>query len=429
MIHFKTSLWAMLLCFIVISTIVIPIGLTNAQGENTFVYIGFEEGNAGESVPNWNNTHPSPGTISDFIYRSDAGTFEVYRGDLSGSYTGPFFNDYELYTHRLNKSYTDDIAFVAEMTQPSTANDAIIFGLSDESKQNHTNLWLNLWIEPINNTIRISESGANTTIPLNMSNSGREWIEVTVFNMDFDDDTFSISATSDNDSVAIGNLQAQTDIDSYQNLFIGDMGSGDPIHYDHIRIGELTGSLELSTNKCIAFGDTQQVYANHINLNNQKTDVTASTDIFTSNSSLISINPDNTITAHDIPGIATISADYQGLSAEINVTSANSQLQYIHILPSDCWFHAALELGEENTFHGLGSSVQWLWAIVVIGSIFSNRFRSAWIGIGTIIIGTIFIWVLGNISLGVMLSGIVGGLTIGLTLLDTGKITYVGDKL
>lgn len=147
-------------------------------------------------------------------------------------------------------------------------------------------------------------------------------------------------------------------------------------------------------------------------------DVTASSNVTSSNSSVIAVNESAAeLESFGLVGRVVITAEYNSETVTQNVTTGPRNLSNIGIMPPEQWPCSFLECDEnpsggENP-HNIGSPMQWLWLIIVI-MVAATRFaENPWAGVGTGIVFSILVWVLEYIDLGSVLVTVFSGLLIG----------------
>jgi len=199
---------------------------------------------------------------------------------------------------------------------------------------------------------------------------------------------------------------------------------------------EQTYSLELEVNAWMPFNSTQDytVLLNETNTTTGKsniTDVTANANVTVYNVTNTSNfdspiatenNSTDQIESYDKTGQVIVNATYDGkkLDNASNVTVGKRNLTNIGIMPPEQWPCSFLGCdsapgGGENP-HNIGSPMQWTLLIIVLMVAFTRMFENPWAGIGTGIVSSVLIWVLGYIALGIMLSTVFSGIMLGLVM-------------
>ena len=192
-------------------------------------------------------------------------------------------------------------------------------------------------------------------------------------------------------------------------------------------------SLELEIDSWMPF-DSQQDYTVILNQTNTTsgdtnlTDVTADANVTIYNISNTSTfnepiatvnNTTDTIRSYNETGVVAVNATYDGntVANASNLTVGNRNLSNIGIMPPEEWVCSFLICDENpsggDNPHNIGSSMQWLLLIIVIMVAATRFVENPWAGVGTGIIFSILVWVLGFIDLGSVLVTVFSGLLIG----------------
>jgi len=136
-------------------------------------------------------------------------------------------------------------------------------------------------------------------------------------------------------------------------------------------------------------------------------DVTQNSSIISSNTNIIIIKKAKGIIAstsnRSRQGVVKITASYNNKTVSQNVTVANRTIDNIGIMPPSQYIGAFLGLDEPGTTAGIGSSIEWLYLAIALGAFVSWQSRNEWLGTGALMSLTIVFWIMGHVSLGVVL--------------------------
>jgi hypothetical protein len=251
----------------------------------------------------------------------------------------------------------------------------------------------------------------------------------------------------DLDNGSLVNVYKPTDeipIQSYRirqgNLIVAnstDIGLSGEV--DETYVSPTTSNITLEIDAWMGLESSQpyRVYLNETNRTTGKstiTDVTADANVtiynITNTSGLSGPiatvnNSSDTIESYNQTGVVAVNATWNGetLNQSENLTVGDRNLSNIGIMPPSqypCSFLGCDEApdGGDNP-HNIGSSMQWLWLIIVVMVAGARFAENPWAGVGAGIMFSILVWVLGYIDLGATLVTVFSGLLIGAAMART----------
>lgn len=139
------------------------------------------------------------------------------------------------------------------------------------------------------------------------------------------------------------------------------------------------------------------------------------------NTSILTVdNSTDTITAVGT-GTANVTFEYDGNTDTVEILVAPATLANFEHLPSSKWVGAALGINDEQATYGIGSSIQWLFFIVLIGGAAGSISRNPWVAIGSMLFLEILVWQIGFISLGFVLASLFMAIFLGFMMLGVPK--------
>ena len=150
--------------------------------------------------------------------------------------------------------------------------------------------------------------------------------------------------------------------------------------------------------------------------------VTEQANLSSDNTNVISIdNQNNELVATDNRSVAdrvNITAEYTTSDGTVyqttkNVTVANNTIENIGIMPGSQFIGAFLNIGK-----GLGTEIQWLFLIITFGAVMARLSRNEWIGLGAISMSLIITWLMGYVSVGIMMISLLFAIAMALILID-----------
>lgn len=196
--------------------------------------------------------------------------------------------------------------------------------------------------------------------------------------------------------------------------------NGGSIHYDEYKIDTSEPvNIELDIQKYMEHGTTQKYKVTDTETNS---DVTNNATVVSSNTTVVSINDStNQLIAtsnENISDIVEITATYEGQSVSKNVTVATRTIDNIGIMPPSLFVPAFFGIDDDTAKWGIGSDIQWLFLVMLIGSLIGGVSKNSWLSIGVIIFLQIITWILGYTDLGTLLATLFFGIALGISLLD-----------
>lgn len=161
--------------------------------------------------------------------------------------------------------------------------------------------------------------------------------------------------------------------------------------------------------------------------------VTDQTNITSGNTSIVTVNQSrNILIATDNRSInarvditATFTDDNQTFTDIETITVANLTIDNIDIMPGTQFFNAFMSTGAEGNSFGMGSDIQWLFLVIILGATVGLVSKNEWAGLGSMNMALIIFWIMGNISVGITISGVLFSIAMSLVLLDIPSRTNV----
>lgn len=188
--------------------------------------------------------------------------------------------------------------------------------------------------------------------------------------------------------------------------------------------------FNLHVNGYMKHGSTQPyrvTYTNVTGYNIIPKDVTNQATVTSSDPSNISVDTtNNQLVATSDKSVntqVTITAKYTNsdginFTSSKTVTVANQTIDNIDIMPGSQYPNAFLGVGEDGTVFGMGSMIQWLFLLIIFAGLFTYLTSNEFVGIGVYTIGLILFWLMGNVTVGLFIPGLLFGIAIGLVLMD-----------
>lgn len=197
------------------------------------------------------------------------------------------------------------------------------------------------------------------------------------------------------------------------------------------RLLQGTTRFNLIANNYMEHGSTQSYKVNYVDITDNgkliSKRVTNQANVTSADTNIVSVNTNNTelvaTSNRSINAQVQITAEYTNSNNETftdieTITVANLTVENIDIMPGTQYFNAFLGTGEESTVFGMGSEIQWIFLIIILGGTVGFVSGNEWAGIGSMVIAEIIFWIMGNIDVGTMIVGVMFAIAMSLTLID-----------
>lgn len=216
-------------------------------------------------------------------------------------------------------------------------------------------------------------------------------------------------------------------------------GSDVTQHFTLLKNGS---QFQLQANPYMEHGSTQSykiVYTRNLgNGQLHAADLTNQANISSNNTSVVTVDTSANeliaTTNEDINNQVNITANYTDQNGKfwedtVQITVANQTMENIDIMPPSQYVNTFLGVGESGTVYGLGSEIQWILLAVIFGAVIGAVGDNEWIGLAGITIFIIIFWLIGPISLGILMISVLFAIAIGLVLIDVPSRTNVDVHL
>lgn len=171
---------------------------------------------------------------------------------------------------------------------------------------------------------------------------------------------------------------------------------------------ESSDRLTLDAPPLIQHGETEGYEVRYVGENNRTSTVTSEANVTSQDASIITVNPDGTLTAtsdENVTQRVTIDAEYQGEVTSAEVAVAEPTVQNMEVLPTLWRFNALMS---DGTVFAL--------IICTLFSVIATWIATPFAGIGAMELAVLIGWSGGWIPLGIMLVSVFAALFIGFNL-------------